>query len=68
MKTHISIRVDGNLVDFADNIAELNEVSRSRVFELALELVSDYFSDNQIKNELLARGKNDGRFKQTGPT
>jgi len=65
MKKIISSRLNANVLEYLNHIAEINNISRSKAIELAVSLVQDCFSDNQICLEHISRGSVDGRTRTT---
>lgn len=66
IKRHISIRLEAHTFDFLDDIAKTNGLSRSNAVALAIDIVQDYFSMNQITTEHEVRGIVDGRYTKAG--
>ena len=62
-KRIISATISPEVVDYIDRVSEMNSVSRSKAIELLINIVQDYFSDNQICQEHIVRGVIDGRTK-----
>jgi len=61
IKKHISIRLEARTIDFLDNVAETNGLSRSNALALVVNITRDYFSMDQIAAECKVRGIADGR-------
>lgn len=62
-KQNVSARMAKDLIQYTDQIAEINGTSRSKTLELFIGIIQDYFTTDQLYLEHTARGDIDGRKK-----
>jgi hypothetical protein len=62
-KQNISARMAKDLIQYTDQIAEMNGTSRSKTLELFIGIIQDYFTSDQLYLEYSTRGDIDGRKK-----
>ena len=62
-KQNVSARLAKDLIQYTDQIAEINGISRSKTLELFIGIIQDYFTTNQLYLENTVRGEIDGRRK-----
>lgn len=63
-KSVLTATIRKEAIDFLDHISEMNSTSRSKINELLIDIVKDYFTDEQIAMELKVRGNSDGRINR----
>ena len=62
-KPTVSMKMDTSILEYVDQIAEINGTSRSKTLELFIGIIQDYFTDDQLYLEYTTRGDIDGRKK-----
>jgi len=60
-KKQISATLEASTFDFLNDIAEINNITRSNAIDLVTEITRDYLSNDQISSECAVRGITDGR-------